>query len=318
MAVTISQALTTTLFNQKEKTANQILKSNAVLSEIEKRGKVKVIPGGYEYRTPNMYQQTGNGKWFSGLEELDGTIVDDATVFQFAIKQAAEVIGISGRDKRANQGSKEQMINLLVSKKEAGISRLKNTINTSIHSDGTGSGGKELDGLLKAVNVSPTSGTYGGIDRSAETWARNAVNTGNTLSAANVQAAITAGYLKIVRGSEKPHIGVCDNTAWGHLHSSLTSMQRIVSDKDTGAAGFGALEFMGIKFVLDGGYGGAAASNTIRLLNMDYWELVVQRGAYFEPLGDARMPVLQDAEFTILLFEGNLACNAPAFQCVIN
>lgn len=315
MALSISQTIATTLFHQADETADVILNNIALLQRLKKKGKVKKHSGGYELRKPVMYNQTGNGKWYSGLESLDTTIYDDTTAYVYDYKQRAEVIGVSGRDKRANKGNKHQLIDLIDMKIDAGVARLKNAISTSIHGDGTGSSGKELDGIQKHISTTPSSGTVGGIDRSTYTWARNISYAPGSLTSANVQGYLATLIVQLVRGGDSPDLAVGDNTSWPKLHDSMTAIQRITDDTKKGMAGFRSLNFMGVDFVLDGGYGDDAADDEFRVFTTDYWSLDVHEDGYFKPVDPKkRAPVNQDAEFQILLFEGNLCCSAHPFQ----
>jgi len=264
-----------------------------------------------------MYNDAAVGGFYSGFSSFNLDAIDDFTAFKFAIKQAYEPVAISGRDRRANRDD-AQLLDLVETKIQAAIARLKNTVGTSIRGDGTGSGGLEFDGIKKAVSTSPSSGTYGGIDRSANVFARNyAKNV--TLSALNVQEEITDAISRITRGDEMPDLGLMERTAWKFLHNSLTAIQRIQAPVKKAVAGFRALEYDGCSFVFDGGYGSAVLeSNSCRLLNTKYWTMDMVRGADFKPLApDMARPVDQDAFFTVIIVEGNLCCSAPALQAVI-
>lgn len=317
MALDISQTIATTLFLQSDDTADVILKNNALLAKLKEKGRIKKHSGGYELRKPVMYNQTGNGKWFAGLESLDTTISDDATAYVYEVRQRAEVIGISGREKRANKGNKTQLIDLIDLKIEAGVSRLKNAISESIHGDGTGSSGKEFDGIQKHLSTSPSSGTIGGIDRSTYTWARNVASSA-ALTSANIQSELASLIVQLTRGGDSPDLAVTDNTGWVKLHDSFTAIQRVQDAKSKGMVGFRTLNFMGIDFVLDGGYGDLAADDEFRVFTTDYFTLDMHEDGYFKPINpDKRAPVNQDAEYTILLAEGNLCCSAHPFQGVL-
>ena len=319
MALDISQTIATTLFLQSDDTADVILKNNALLARLQEKGRVKKHSGGYELRKPVMFNQTGNGKWYSGLESLDTTIADDTTAYVYALKQRAEVIGVSGREKRANKGNKTQLIDLIDMKIDAGVSRLKNAVSSSIHSDGTGSSGKEFDGIQKHISTSPSSGTVGGIDRSSYTWARNISYAPGGLSAANIQGYLATLIVQLTRGGDSPDLGVADNATWVLLHNSFTAIQRIQDAKTKGMAGFRSLNYMGIDVVLDGGYGDAAATNELRVFTTDYFSLDMHEDGFFKPVNpEKRAPVNQDAEYTILLAEGNLCCSAHPFQGVLS
>ena len=313
----LEEAIVTTLFDQSDDIADQVLHHNPLLASLDEQGLIRKFSGGYELRKPIMYNDAAVGGFYAGFDSFDLSAIDDATAFRFAIKQVYEPVAISGRDRRANR-DEAMLLDLAEMKMKAAIARLKNTVSTSIRGDGTGSGGLEFDGIKKAVSTSPGSGTYGTIDRGTNTWARNlAVNV--TLSASNVQEQVSDVISQIVRGDEQPDLGLMDRTAWKFLHSSLTAIQRIQLPAKKAVAGFRVLNYDGCDFVFDGGFGSAVLeTNSCRLLNTKYWSFDMVRGADFKPLApEMARPVDQDAMFTVILVEGNLCCAAPALQAVI-
>jgi hypothetical protein len=313
----LEEAIVATLFDQSDQIADEVLHHNPLLKALDAQGLIRKFSGGYELRKPIMYNDAAIGGFYAGFSAFNLDAIDDATAFRFAIKQAYEPVAISGRDRRANR-DQAMLLDLAEMKMKAAISRLKNTVSTSLRGDGTGSGGLEFDGLKKAVSTSPASGTYGQIDRTSNTWARNlAVNV--TLTAANVQEQITDAISQVTRGDEMPDLALCDRTSWKFLHSSLTAIQRIALPAKKATAGFRSLSYDGCDFVFDGGFGSSVLeTNSIRLLNTKYWSFDMVRGADFKPLApDMARPVDQDAFFTVLIVEGNLCCAAPALQAVI-
>jgi hypothetical protein len=313
----LEEAIVATLFDQSDQIADEILHHNPLLKSLDDQGLIRKFSGGYELRKPIMYNDLAVGGFYAGFSSFNLDSIDDATAFRFAIKQAYEPVAISGRDRRANR-DQAMLLDLAEMKMKASIARLKNTVSTSLRGDGTGSGGLEFDGIKKAVSTSPASGTYGQIDRTSNTFARNlAVNV--TLTAANVQEQVTDAISQVTRGDEMPDLGICDRTAWKFLHSSLTAIQRIALPTKKATAGFRALSYDGCDFVFDGGFGSSVLeTNSIRLLNTKYWSFDMVRGADFKPLApEMNRPVDQDAFFTVIIVEGNLCCAAPALQAVI-
>lgn len=313
----LEEAVVATLFDQSDAIADEIMHHNPVLAALQEQGLVRRFSGGYELRKPIMYNDSAVGGFYSGFSSFNLDAIDDFTAFRFAIKQCYEPVAISGRDRRANR-DEAQLLDLVETKMKSAIARLKNTVSTSLRGDGTGSGGLEFDGLKKAVSTSPSSGTYGSIDRATNTFAQNvAVNV--TLTASNVQEQITDAISRVTRGSDMPDLGIMDRTAWKFLHSSLTAIQRIQLPTKKAVAGFRALSYDGCEFVFDGGYNSSVLeTNSCRLLNTKYWTMDLVRGADFKPLSpDMARPVDQDANFTVIIVEGNLCCSAPALQAVI-
>lgn len=314
----LEEAVVATLFDQSDAIADEVLHHNPLLAALDEQGLIRKFSGGYELRKPVMYNDTAVGGFYAGYSSFNLDAIDDATAFRFAIKQVYEPIALSGRDRRANR-DQAMLLDLAEMKMKAAIARLKNTVDTSLRGDGTGSGGLEFDGIKKAVSSSPSSGTYGGIDRTSNTFARNLAVTGVTFTAANVQEQITDAISQITRGAEGPDLGLMDRTAWKFLHSSLTAIQRIQLPTKKATAGFRALSYDGVDFIFDGGYNSSVLeSNSCRLLNTKYWTFDMVRGADFKPLApEMARPVDQDAFFTVILVEGNLCCAAPALQAYI-
>jgi hypothetical protein len=317
----LEEAVVATLFDQSEDIADEITHHNPLLSSLDEKGLIRRFSGGYEIRKSIMYNDTAVGSFYSGYEAFNLDATTDFTAFQFAIKQLYEPVAISGREKRANR-DEEQLLDLVELKIKAATQRLKNTVSTSIRGDGTAFSGREFDGVKKAVSTSPTSGTYGGITRSSNSFSQNvAVTVAGGFTAANIQAELTDGISRVTRDSEMPDLGLMDRATWKLLHQSLTAIQRINDVKRKAVAGFRALNYDGVDFVFDGGYGGATVlgSGTCRLLNTDYWSFDLVRGADFKPL-EPKMdrPVDQDAFFSVIVVEGNLCCSAPALQIVLS
>jgi hypothetical protein len=313
----LEEALVATLFDQSDDIADVVTAHHPFSAALQDAGRIKRISGGYELRKPVMYNDVPVGGFYSGYQSFDLSSIDDLTAFQFGIKQLYEPVAMSGRERRANR-DEAQLLDLAESKVEAAVSRLKNVYSASLRGDGTAFGGMEFDGLKKAVSTSPSSGTYGKIDRTSNAFARNlAINV--TLSASNIQENITDAISRLTRGDEQPDLGIMDRTAWKYLHSSLTAIQRIHLPTKEAKAGFRKLSYDGCDFVFDGGYGSAVLeTNSCRLLNTNYWTIDLVRGADFKPLTPTMdRPVDQDAFFTVIIVEGNLCCSAPVLQGVI-
>jgi len=313
----VEEALVATLFDQSGEVADQILHHNVLTKVLDEKGNVRRFSGGYEIRKPVLYNDTAVGGFYAGMTAFNLDAVDDMTAFRFPIRQCYEPMVISGRDKRANK-SEEQLLDHVENKMKATLSRLKNTVSTSLRGDGTGDGGIGFDGVMKAVSSSPSTGTYGQISRVDYSYARNLKVTA-TLTAANIQSNLTDAIMQITRGDEGPDLGLCDRTSWKYLHDSMTAIQRITKSDNKAIAGFKALNYDGVDFVFDGGYGSSVlTSNTVRLLNTNYITFDIEREADFKPLTPKMdRPIDQDGFFTVIIVEGNLCFSAPALQALV-
>jgi hypothetical protein len=211
------------------------------------------------------------------------------------------------------------MIDLMEARINVAESTMANQLSTSIYSDGTGNGGKEITGLNAAVPTAPTTGTYGGINRATWSFWRsgkfNATSDGGAaLSSTNIQTYMNAMWSRLVRGSDRPDLIVMDNTMWAYYMGSLQPQQRF-TDPSSANLGFPSIKFMDADVVLDGGIGGAAPAKTSFFLNTKYisWRPHAQRNMVaLSP--DRRYSINQDAEVQILAWAGNLTCSGAQFQ----
>lgn len=314
----LEEAVVATLFDQSTDIADEITHHDPVLAILDEQDLIRKFSGGYELRKPVMYNDAAVGGFYSGFSSFNLDAIDDTTAFRFAIRQVYEPVAVSGRDKRANR-DEEMLLDLIEMKFKAAKQRLKNTVSTSLRGDGTAFGGIEFDGLKKAISSTPTSGTYGQIARSTNTFAQNLAITGVTFTAGNIQEQITDAISQTTRNNEMPDIGVMERSAWKYLHSSLTAIQRIAAPVKKAVAGFRVLSYDGVDFIFDGGYNSAVLEvGSCRLMNSKYWTFDMVRGADFKPLApDSYRPVDQDAFFTVIIAEGNLCCSAPALQAYV-
>ena len=187
----------------------------------------------------------------------------------------------------------------------------------AVYGDGTGSSGKEIGGLALLVADDPTSGTVGGIDRSAtgnEFW-RNQVESGD-ITKDNIKQLMSNVYFKCSRGSDKPDLIVCDDTLYSIYESTLMDLQRF-SDPKIAEAGFISSRFKGADVVYDGGQGGNCPENHMYFLNTDYIYLRTHKDRDMTVIGGDRRAVNQDALYRIVGWAGNLTMSNAALQGVL-
>jgi hypothetical protein len=213
------------------------------------------------------------------------------------------------------------MIKLLAARIKNAQKTLRNNIALDCYSDGTADGGKQIGGLQAAVSTSPTSGTYGGISRSAWAFWQNQAyngltNGGTATSATNIQSYMNQLWYKTTRGADHPDLIVADNTMYGFYHSSLQSIQRITSDK-MAQAGFTSLKYMNADVVLDGGFGGGAPTSTMYFLNTDYIYLRPHSQRNFVEIGGERVNPNQDALVKLIGWMGNMTTSNMFLQGVL-
>lgn len=309
----VSDVVATTIEKRSKKIQDNVTKNNAALSWIEARGNVRTISGGSVIYEELSFAENANAGWYSGYDLLPVSAQDVISAAQFDIKQAAAPVVISGLDELKNDGP-EQMIDLMTSRLNVAESTMVNMLADGLYSDGTGFGGKQIVGLDLAVPVSPVSGTYGGIDRSAWPFWRSQSNTIATLSATTVLPAMNLMWANLIRGRDRPDLIVMDNQWWLYYVQALQALQRF-TNPDKAKLGFPTIQFMDADCVLDGGIGGFAALRTCYFLNTKFLYWRPHRRRNMVPLSpNRRYAINQDAEVQILAWAGNMTCSGSQFQ----
>ena len=278
---------------------------------------------------------TINANSYSGYEVINIATNSPISAAQFDIKQYAGAVSMSGLEMLQNS-SKEQIIDLMEGRVSVAEGQLQNRIDYDLYQDGTGNSSKNVTGLGLAVPDTPTSGTYGGISRSSFTFWQSVsysgvTNGGAAVSAANIQAYMTALAIRLVRGSDKPDLYIGDNTYFQYYVNSLQAIQRVTSDGGGDAgAGFSALKFYAggnaADVVLGGGVSGAVSSSVstsgatsahMWALNTNYIFFRPHRDRNFVPIGGERQSVNQDAIVKLIGWAGNLTCSNSSLQGVL-
>ena len=311
-----SDILATTIESRSRKTADNVTKNNGILAKLKMKGKIKPFSGGHKIIQELSFAENGNSGWYSGYDILPTAASDVISAAEYTIKQAAVPVVISGLEQLQNSG-KERMIDLMESRLSVAESTMSNLICDGLYSDGTGSAGKEIDGLNAAVPFDPTTGTYGGINRATWTFWRSKLSdqtAANGLDSDKIEGYWNALWADCTRGSDSPDLIVCDDTVWAAYVAALQARQRFASP-EVGALGFPTLKYMGADVIFDGGIGGYCPAGTAFFLNCDYLHYRPHAQRNMVSLSpNRRYSTNQDAEVQILAWAGNLTTSGAQFQ----
>ena len=335
----ISDIIATNIQSRSGELADNVTNNNALLRRLKERGNVKTFSGGNVILQEIMYNDTttNNTNSYSGYEVLNVGQNSPISAAQFPIAQYASAVSISGLEMIQNSG-KEAIIDLLDGRMQVAEAQLANRISADLYGDGTGNSGKNLIGLAAAVDTTPSSGTYGGIDRTNWPFWRNYAYSGTgtggaAVSASNIQQYMDTIAVSLVRGTDKPDLIVADSNYYRLYLQSLQAIQRISSEGSSSAgAGFASLKYFGAGMasdvVLDGGIGspytatgadGTAGTNAnlMYFLNTKYLHFRPHKDRNFVPIGGERQAVNQDAIVKLIGWAGNLTSSGPQFCGVL-
>jgi len=312
-APNLSEIISTTLRNRSGEFADNVTSKNALLAMLEKKGAINRLAGGRTIVKELDYAENGTFKYYSGYETLDVSASEVLSAAEYNWRQAAVAVTISGLEMRQNAGS-FGVVNLLDARIKNAMRTMSNKISEGIYSDGTGTSGKQIDGLKAIVADSPSTGIVGGINAANFSFWRNYANSAAT-SAGNILSRMNTAYNSITRGADQPDIIVADTTFFGHFEDSLQANQRF-TDSKMAEAGFITYRYKGSDVVLDDAVGISTTHSRMYLLNTDYLFSDVHQDAYFTPLEGMR-PVNQDAMVFPIIFQGNLTCSNRELQAVL-
>ena len=330
----ISDIIATNIQSRSGELADNVTNNNALLRRLKERGNVKTFSGGNVILQEVMYNDdtTNNTSSYSGYEVLNVGQNSPISAAQFSITQYASAVSISGLEMIQNSG-KEAIIDLLDGRMEVAEAQLANRISGDLYGDGTGNAGKNLTGLAAAVPDSPSSGTYGGINRAAWPFWRSvsfsATGDGTgAVTLSNIQGYMDSVAVQLIRGTDKPDLIVADNNYYRLYLQSLQAIQRITdSGSGMAGAGFASLKYFGAGMasdvVLDGGIGsssynsGAGNANHMWFLNTKYLMFRPHKDRNFVPIGGDRQAVNQDAIVKLIGWAGNLTSSGPQFCGVL-
>ena len=328
----LSEIVTTTLRNRSKVLADNVTRNNALLTRLNKRGKVKSFSGGRTIVEELSYANNQTFQWYSGYQVLNISPSTVISAAEYPIRQSAVAVSISGLEELQNSGE-NAVIDLLESRIENAEDTFMNGLAQAIYGDASATG--TINGLGNLVATSPGSGTVGGIDRGTWTFWRNiaysgVTNGGAAVSVANIYAYMLAVWRQLVRGPDQVDLIVADNNYWSLYNQSLTAIQRITdSNSDVAQQGFMSLKFMNADVVLDGGFqgfssdpisvGGANGStgNIMYFLNTKYvlWRPHSDRNMV--PLNPDRFSINQDAMVKLIGWAGNMTLRNSFLQGVL-
>lgn len=317
--------VTTTLENRSKVLADNITNNNALLARLKEKGKAKPFSGGREIMQELRYAQNQTFMWYSGFEFLNVSLNDTMTAARFPIKQASIAVVLSGLEELQNR-SEEEMIDLIEARVDTAEDTFWNQMSAAVYSDGTGWGGKQINGLALLVSKTPTSGVVGGIDRASQVWWRNVAVNANTdtrgvVTSSNIQSYMNSTSIQLKRNSDGVDMIVADNNYYLAYLNSLQAIQRITDDSKPAGVGFTSLKYYGagksVDVVLDGGKNGQIPANTMYFINSDYLFYRPHSARNFKVVGGDRSNVNQDAIVRIMSWAGNMTIANPSLQAVL-
>jgi hypothetical protein len=318
----LTEVFSLALEDRSQGYADLVSNSNALLAVMKDMDQFQSFSGP-TIRERLLYSESGTYVRYSGyqyLNPLPAELFNDA---EFTPRLAAVSVTLSGEEILRNSG-KAQIRDVMKDHIKAAEVELVDRFVEDLHSDGTLA--NQIGGLQLAIPTTPTSGTYGGIDRSV---AANALWRTASYDAQSAFAGITQVSLSTIksildqiviarsRGKKGPNLILCSQEHFLAYTGATQAIQRIVDDAGgVGKLGFTSLKYYGgagrsIDVVLEGGIGSAMPANTTYLIDTSSMKFRYHEDRNFARFGGKQMPTNQDAVVQHIGFFGNLTMNNP-------
>jgi len=259
---------------------------------------------------PIEYQLNGTVASYSDLDVISTTRYDNFDRYEAQWKEYAGTYAISDLESDRNAGD-GQVFDLRAAKLQNLLNSIRSTFNTDLFGAGTANSSKVFTGLQALVSTSPSSSTVQGVDRQANSFARNQQTSGAQTTSAfdNLRAAMRSIYNLSSNGisGDHPSFGVTTRTVFEGFEGLLLANERF-ADKSSGDGGFSneVLKFKGMLLSFDS----ACPSGNLYMLNPAYLKLVYKTGSWMKAQPAIR-PVNQTADFIVIRTMANLFATNP-------
>lgn len=303
--------ITTTLEFMGDEIADNVSANNAATAWLKANDGWGTIEGGERIVEPLAFAANTNGGWYSGSDTLPVGPQEEFSGAEFAWKQIAVPIMATGLETDVQNVGKARRFDLLKERIKNGRRTMANIVATGLFSDGTGTGGKQLTGLLAMTPSTPSTGTYGGINRATASnafWRPKFTDTGAVPTAGTIQGIFNTMWYSLVRGSDRPKLIIGDSTVAGAFEASLQTNQRF-TDPKMSELGFENIKYKSAVFVMDGNCTAATAF----FLNTDFMRVRIAENRNFKAL-PKREAWNQDASVTFLAAALNVTCSNAYLQ----
>jgi len=294
--------------------------SNILLATLRDKGLWKPFSGP-TIRERLLYNETGSGIWYNGWDFFNPVPTELINDAEYSPKMAAVAVTLTNEQILKNFGE-NQLEDVMETHIEAAEQELQDLVDASLHSAGTGFGGKELGGLQLALPTSPALGTYGGISRvdnaiwRTTTYDIHSAFTGITqMTSTTARSVYLQGIIARSRGKRGPDLILASSEHYQAYDAATVAIQRVNDETKASKLGFTALKFYGagksMDIVLEGGIGSNMPSNTSYGIDTNSLRFRYHPERNFSKIGKAMMPINQDAVVQYIGLMGELTMVNP-------
>lgn len=300
-----------------------ISNSNALLATLKSKGLWQTYSGP-KIRERLLYNETGSAVWYNGFDFLNPVPVELFNDAEFTPKMVAVAVTLSNEEILNNQGE-AQLMDVMEAHIAAAEQELEDVVDASLHSAGTGFGGKELGGLQLAIPTTTNSGSYGGISRldnaiwRTTTFDVNSYDTaiGTAISSTTIRPFLNKIMTVRSRGKRGADLLLMSPEHYAAYDAATVNIQRINDETKLGKLGFQTLKYFGAgrsaEIVQEGGIGSNMPANVTYGIDTSSLRVRYHPERNFDKIGRSMMPINQDAVVQYIGFMGELTMVNPLF-----
>lgn len=298
---------------------DNVFTSQALLYMFGEEGFKEDAAGGRLFEDTIEYATNSTFKSYGEMETLDTTRIDVFDAARYEQKIFAGTVVFSDLEELRNS-VENRKIDVIKAKLKNGSNSATEQLDLMLYGDGTGNGGKDMDGLAKHVSSTPTTGTVGGINAATfSTWRNRQTSGAKTATAFdNYRAALTSIYNQCsLGGTEKTPTGIIsDRASFEGYESLLVAIERLYrsdAKKDADIAFVNdAIAFKGKPYCYDE----QNPTGTAFVLNNNYIKVTYLKGAWMK-MKDPVEPANQLARVHRVVTVGNMTSKARRHNGVV-
>lgn len=279
----IDNLITTTFYSVRDQVIDQVLKITPYLQKMFEAGKIRArMPDGTHWEVPIRYAKADSNVKYFGRGATFGTADNDTlTRLLFYPKNLGDSIVRYWDDDRKNRGKAK-----LLSYAEEKVTASRNALRDKLETDLLNQNNDPLaiTALPTLISTTPTSGTVGGLDRSANDYLQNNIKNFSGLTTENSlldEMDTMRNLCGIWQAGQRrfPDMIITTRQIYQDFERIARAMQQIVTNTSTRASlGFGDLLFKDTEIF----WAPECPSGCMYFLNTEHLEITYDPEAWFE------------------------------------
>ena len=305
------EILSTTFANHRDAFIQSIFSRRVLAFHLRQNDRIKMKKGGHKIVLPVLLTKSSGGSSYQGTDTMSLSSSNTGTAAEYTWKQYQQPITIDGITEFKNSGDSE-IIDLLEAKVDQAEETTVEDLNAMWFGDGTGNGGKDMNGLKLLIgDQTDAIPVVGNIDSTTEPkWRSNVTRTAGAFSTA--VAGTTVNGINKLRtainttryGNDSVDLIITDQTVFESFEAQLNLLTRY-EDTDKANAGFANFTYKNIPVVFDEQLPTAFLMYGV---NSKHLYLVGGEGRWFYTTPFETTPD-KDAKWAHILTYGNMVCD---------